>query len=269
MVTRYEVKFTDLTHVIINTGYAPPLADLLSIESVLRDKYENNLTCLFASNTVWHLGVMIPDPFGFKPHPFSLPESTEAEIYIKQVKSLINQMMSQRRQHPFYQQAMDALTRMSKMSDDMYQEQKDRPCLDLYENLFNETYEWSVEPLTPDRAFDYHAYKEGSDEEHERLYDAFGEYELIVDKSDQPVLSYNTRLAETQTIIDLLGGFPKANGCVCIKLPDHHNINPLNILDTIIENDLSYCASFGLDGFRYVTNGSMKILVLEYDAEHG
>lgn len=41
------------------------------------------------------------------------------------------------------------------------------------------------------------------------------------------------------------------------------------VLETINETNLSYCASFGLEGFHYLAKKQMRILVLNYDAEHG
>ena len=278
MTSKCEVTFTDLTHVIIDTGYAPPLGNLLEIESVLRDEFESNITCLFANDTTWHLGVMIPCPFGFKPHTLHLPpqKSTKPEIYIEQTKSQIDQMMSLCKQHPFYDYAMQSLSEQLHQFEEIYQNQKEHQRLDLYETLHDAVYEWSLQPESPDHVFDYRAYKEleeehlnGSDDKLVRIYDAFWGHELIMKETYKPVPSYDDRRYETQTIMDLFGGPEHVNGCLCFKLATGDHADVMKILDTIIKNDLSYCASFGLDGFQYVTNGHMKILVLKYDAEHG
>lgn len=274
MATQYDVDFNEITHVIINTGYVPPLKNLLGIESVLRDEFESDITCLFASDSTWHLSVMIPNPFGFKPTQLCLPPGgvIDPEFYIEQVDKL----MSRCKQHPFYDHAMQSLIGHRKMFDEIYQSQPDHPRLDLYEDLYQMVYEWSIEPWTPDLAFDYNAYKK-IEEEHvnlreddypTRVYDTFGEHKLIMKEGYHPLISYNDRMAETRKIIDLLGG-PMCVDGLCFKLPDEHSVDMLKILPTIIENGLSYCASFNLDGFKYVTNGHMKILVLKYDAEHG
>jgi hypothetical protein len=269
-MSSFEVNFHEATHVIIHTGYAPPLSYLLNIESVLRNNFENNIECLFANDTNWHLGVMIPNPFGFESYPtHSIKKTTRVERFIKNINSMIDTMMAQCVRHPFYDHASNALKMQREMCDEIYMGQIKNPRLDLYEDLYECVAEWTMKPLSPDREFNYNAYSEMENDESDRINYSLRDCEINMHDDDEPLLSYNARLKETQEIITLLGGPYECDGTLCLKVPLEEYVNPMEILDTIIKNNLSYCASFGMTGIKYVSNDKMKIIILFYDSEHG
>jgi hypothetical protein len=257
-------KIGELTHIVIDTGYAPELGQLLDIESCLRkeiNESEGNVTTIFACDTNWHLGVLVPNPFGFVNPSCTKPKNN------KQIIDLIDQLMVTKQSHPFYQLAKSSLMKSRQRYDDILKTQPTRK--DLYDDLLDRVIEWTLEPINPTQVYTYADHTALSvNTENDSLYDGFvGEYELTMEEGDQPIMSYNDRLVEAQTIIQLLGGTDACNGTLCFKVES--TTNPFEINDIIKKAGLSYCATFGLEGFNLTESGSYKILTIKYDAEHG
>jgi hypothetical protein len=250
-VVHYKCDFSQMTHVIIETGYAPHLANLMGIEEVLRGEFDAPITCLFANDPYWHLGITIPSPFGFESHTTIKPRSPS------QVIECVNRMMATQVDHPFYQQVK---TTVANKITDLNQSHPD-----LYDDLYTRVDDWSLKPISPDSVLDHVIC--------EQMVNTGGEDVLycanFAEEGDEPLMSYNERLKETIRVVNLMGGLGSVSGTLCFKLSPNHHQSPSEILEIIKKNDLSYCASFGLEGFACVSDDQMKILVLKYDAEYG
>lgn len=276
----HSINFHELTHVILHTGYCPPLSHLLKIEAVLRNEYEADILCLYANNTLWHLGVLIPNPYGYKPCPYSLPQLPKKSMriaksnavvkYINTVNSLVDAMMSQRIYHPFYMHARNALDKQRTQTEEIYDSQLSEPRLDLYEDLFDTVKEWTLEPSAPYSKMSYTDYCNRTSGDR-MLYDV-ADSRLTMRENDITLASYNDRLVETNLLFSQYKEIFDQNGSLCFKLPRDNSVQPMNFMNVIEQHGLSYCAVFGLSSIQHVVidaSEQKNILIINYDAEHG
>ena len=273
-VKTHSIIFGDITHVIINTGYVPHLSMLLQCESILSEKLidEGHITCIYAYETNWHSGLLVPNPFGFHPCPYLLPtDLTNPDQYVQQVKTINSQIMENMTAHPFYEDSKRAFDRSLKMSDDIYREQKfGGPRFDVYQDLYSSLSEWSLVPINPEKEIDHLSYTETMEHLDDRLYSIHECDEQETDQAldDHTMMSYNERLKEAIDLINLQGGAQKARGTLCFKL--ECSIDPFDLMKTINKDrNLQYCATFGMAELQQIEAGSYNILVITYDAEHG
>jgi hypothetical protein len=176
------------------------------------------------------------------------------------IKSVIDGMMAQRKDHPYFDYATQIIEKAQ------------------YNHIYDLVHHWTLEPLSPATELDYKAFSKledededediendiGIDEERRTCYGSETDHKF--GKHEQPLMSYNDRMAETKTIIDIFGGPDRVKGYLCLKVPSDTHIDIMSILDIIKDKDLSYCVPLGLDGVHCVKQDGKKIIVLDYDA---
>jgi hypothetical protein len=259
-MSKTKIPTSQVTHVILSTGHIPPLSDLLSIEAALRDDLDHYVTCLFACESYFHLGVLIPNPHGFRPPPYSTPTDHELAL---------DKIMITQRGKPFYEPALANLNEQRSIVNS-FTEEEDR--LEGFSTLYDTVEEWAREPITPDKAYDHTSYTNMMRELTLggpcRLdYAISSRHDLIVERNETPVMSYNDRVKETEEIIELFGSIDEIEGFICFSVnPSDDYIDPRNIMDVIIENDLSYVdkPSLELTSTDYISNDNKKIMILTY-----
>lgn len=273
-VTINKCGLGDATHIIIKTGYGTHQDKLLRIECMLRNKMEaetdTDMTCLYACDVNWLLGVLIPNPAGFKKSPYSIPKKYLSKTLknhdkaVEYILSTTEEMIENIHEHPYYGLAKQSYDHKVDMYNKIYKEQNNSR-FDLYLDLFDTVQTLTAEPVEPDKEYTTDLAQKLSKSKRkcdERLY--------FVDEDDNPsIMPYNARLSETQEIINLLGGIDNAHGTVCFKCDKENAPNPIFVETLIKRNDLSYCAVFDLEGIECITNDTHKIIILDYDAEHG
>jgi hypothetical protein len=277
-VTVNRCELGNASYIVIKTGYAPPLRNLMEIELAVREDTESNMTCLFACDTTWHLGVLVPNPAGFKSSVYTCPKNkdkTKNDETVQQILLLTEHMMSKMSTHPFYDLAKKSYDDLVKHHNRIYTEQN-KTRVDLYTDIFNEVKEWTLEPLEPNKKYTkagcnrLEKYSDVHDLTYERIHEAcFGDTKSPVDTPAS--MPYNERLKEAQKIITLMGGVNQTDGILCFKcdIDKNSHVYPQDIVNTIKNNDLSYCAVFDLECVSCIKSGNDKIIVVEYDAEHG
>lgn len=262
MSTFNEDDIHGITHVCINS--VPPFKNLLKIEGNLREHIHRDITCLFSYNTLTDLGVLIPNPFGFKPNSPQIPKLTGQDI--ANIGSILQETLHQATDKKFYHVANWCLTEQ----------------INHIFDLFYLTSIWTMEPISPDKRFTYTDYKTityeyggkyknvhgdgGSDDDVDtqsnRPYNIVGSgwsNDFNMKKSDKPHMSYNDRADEAKTIIDLVGtNMPY--GYTCFKLPENETVDITHIMDLFCEDS----DMFKLDKTKVIKHEHIKILLLDY-----
>jgi hypothetical protein len=285
------IDFHDITHVVIRTGYAPSLQDMLSIEAAIREDTEMEVTALFGYETNWNLGLLVPCPFGFRlpRHKLLLPKpevhafmgqevsdllKSDSENYVAKINSAIDQMMAEATTRPFFEQARTTLEQHQQRYNDTYRQQlEDGPRVDLYEDLFEMVEEWTKVPLKPDMSMDSNdldqelEIEDDDEAEAGHCCSAVGPYEQL--GTDEILMSYNDRLQESLAVIEALGGPERVHGMLCFKVDPYFGSSALEMVDTLRRHELTYCFISNLMDIRCVEAKGRRILILHYDAEHG
>lgn len=251
-------KFDEITHIIIDTGYAPSVAKMLAIENAIRHDTGNDVTCIFACDSVWHMGVLIANPYGFH-IPKELRSKCDDIEKFRRIKTIRENLIKQNN-IPYCDYALKNLDKKLKSAATQ----------DLTnEDTYYELLEVALQPVTPEKEYTYDIFMTESFDE--GIINEFQSSEAYLSKNDSPVMSFNERLVETWKIMGTLGEPKDVDGMLCIKVKnDNYNrVNPLKIQQIISKEDLTYCASFDIERTEYIETPNANIFIIGYDAEHG
>lgn len=138
MAEDVSVCFHGATHVVIETGFAPPLRNLLNIECALREELECDITALFSCDTSWRTGVLVPCPFGFRPllkptphalNPFARTMTDalkrESDSRVSEINGAIDRMLAEAASRPFCEHGRGAIAKQRGLCDQIYCQQYD------------------------------------------------------------------------------------------------------------------------------------------------
>lgn len=257
-----HIDFFEATHVIIRTRYSPHLYQLLEIESVLSQQLNRDVTCVFASDYEKHLGILIPDPYGFMTPSISFDDLFTPKDYISRINSIMEQ---NKNTVPFYDHCMNCLhdKLMLNKTQDFH----------TYEDILRLVSETTLIPCARDLSMDFESFNNMVEERelcdmefkpYDSIYNAMCEHEFIIESDMTPLLSYADRLEETKKIVNLYGGPENVNGLLCLKINGEQYSNLTSIMTIIENNGLSYCDYDYIRGIDYRQYNDMNILELDY-----
>lgn len=260
MASSDEREKNDITHVCINFALQPK--DLLRVEGLLRLHFNDNITCLFSCSKADNLGIFVPNPFGFKKDPYKfLGEAVRCTPHIDHIKSSVTNTLTRLTHKPFFDVTRSCV-------DD---------CLNGLDNILILMSDWFMEPISPDNKFTYNDYKsiaheyeccDSDDEVDSQCGQAYNIVEscwsndFIMKESDEPHMSYNDRVTEAHTIIDMDPDLHWFDTYTCFKLPNNYTLNKvMDIMDDLPDD----MGPYGLDTHYVPECGSLKFLMLGYE----
>lgn len=232
--------YSNVTHVVIQTGNAPFLTDLPEIESSLREDTGSQMTCIFTNSTVdTRLGVLVSSPtdFDFRPDYTDPCYTGDLETYHTQVSDLCHQLLSRKSENPFYSDAVHYLDEHLTRAHEQWglNQIPSLPCTFTYERIIDAAFEWSLKPVE------------------------------TADFDEQ--MSYQDRLAETQQVITALGGLHSVEGTICFKMDPDRSVDPFQLINSITAEPIRYCVVGEMTRFRCVHTETMDILIITYGAK--